>query len=260
MMRIAGQTWIKSDTGDLVPPAVDWLFKRLSDVSNDRNRVREGAFLIHAALLALEHPADTGQRVRGKVRLRTGAVRISDGPTVELERLLATASGGSEKEFMKRWLATSTFVRQLVDPNEDRLTLEKQHGPDGELTGWRRSFDRTGLSTIKAGRLVALVPAAKHALPKIKAALAKVREMSPSDLKTLKSKYVTGTVMTSAEFPTVVRQVYQALTGRVGVSHNPQASSLRDTALVRLCRDIDANFGVSTYKPGRIKKRRIERT
>lgn len=256
-MRRAAQAWIKCEDGDLVPAAVAWLIKRLSVLSDDPNQIKDAAFLIHGALLSLKYAAGTGHRLRGKRRLRAEVVPANVGPTAELERLHATACGGSEREFVKRWVASSAFVRQLVDPNEDRLTaVEKQRGPNGE-PGWGRSFDCTGLTAITVGRLEVMVPTAAHALPKIEAALAMVRKMRPSELKGLKSQFINARITTSADLPAVVRQVYQALTGRAGISYDPETSGLRETALVQLCRDIDAEFGLNTFKPGRIKTPRV---
>jgi hypothetical protein len=239
--------------GHCVPPKVNWLIERLAKESSDKEKIVDGAFLLFAAWLAREHRADNkGHKLLGSRRRRPEKLDASAGPTDELERLQVTARGGSEKEFTRRWLATSGFVRKLVMQMDQPIT-EKQYDQHGKLVGFRRkSIDASGMKLVKAGRFTALIPRANDALPNIQAALATLRSTPPGEIKRIRAKAVE---ITDAQFAGVIREVYEGLTGKVGISYDSSKSRLRDTRLIALWRDIDAELGAATYgKKGRIKK------
>jgi hypothetical protein len=247
-------TWVmSSEAGQRVPPKVKWLIERLAKETSDHEQVVDGAFLIFAAWLAREHRADIkGHRLLGRVRRRAVSSEASDGPTDELKRLLATAKGGSEKEFARRWLATSGFVKKLV-LQMDQPKTEERYDEHGRLVGFRRkSIDAAGMKLVKAGGFTIWIPQAKDAQPKIEDALAKLSSMPPGDIKRLRAKAVE---ITEAQFVEVICDVYTKLTGKVGISYSSIEHGLRDTSLITLWHDIDVEFGTKTFeKISRVRK------
>jgi hypothetical protein len=251
MKRQPAAGWIESEImGELVPPELDYLVKRLKWVNQAAASwlVIEHARKIYTAYqLWRGSPDRYGFKVSGNKRRRVERVRATRGLKDDLKRLQKVALGGSLKEWETAWLGVSGQARSLVAPPAPPI-VERQLDENGKLIGFRRATPafRAKIITIAKNRELALssvVPHPDETLPRVEAALAE-REFS-------REREIDKLVYT---FALRVRDAYAALAGEVGITYDAHRETMVDDRLIALGKDIDRQFGTNLLSVRRLRE------
>lgn len=258
MKRKPKIAWIENATmGELVPPELDLLIKRLSLINSDDTRlVVEHARKIYTAYQLWRWRVDSdGLRITGKKRLHVKRTPAARGLKDDLLRLFKTAAGGSAKEWKAAWFGVSGRARQVVSPPAPPI-VDRQFDEKGKLVGFRRaSLSSRGMKMVNAGSLRAVVPSPEQTMPRIEAALAK------GDFS---SKRVPDKV--TYAFVLRVRDAYFALTGRKGLSYRDMNDNstldpkggFAHAGLVELATHINRQFDITVLSISRLRKKETD--
>ena len=105
--------------GELVPPGLDYLVRRLNLISPSADAVlivEHARKIFTAYQLSRGRPDDHGFKIKGKKRRRAEPLPAARGLKDDLQRLLKAARGGSAKEWQTAWLGVSGKARLIVSP------------------------------------------------------------------------------------------------------------------------------------------------
>lgn len=241
--------------GELVPPELDFLINRLSQINSaEPQLVIEHARKIYTAYsLWRRRPDKLGFIIKGEIKRRAEPVAASRGLKDDLQRLLKAARGGSTKEWETAWLGVSGQARLLVSPmrkpgsekgepppiegSNERAVIG---GRSGTVLFRRSPLDTRKMKLVRAGRFSSVIPTAKSSIPRVESALASDQFSSKREADKLTCVFVVR-----------VRDAYFTLTGRKGITYRPlndnstlnPKGGFKDAALIKLAKDIDGQFG-----------------
>jgi len=272
MKRRSATAWIENEImGELVPPELDYLVKRLSLINPaaDTGTIVEHARKIYTAYQLMRvRPDKRGIKIKGASRSRAEPITAARGLKDDLQRLLKAARGGSAKEWQTAWLGVSGEARALVSPLrapgaakgepppvEGRNERAVIGGRSGTLLFRRSPLNTRNMKVVRAGSFSSVIPSAKDSIPRIAAALAQGKFSSKREADKLTYIYVLR-----------VRDAHRALTGRKGLTYRElnddetfePKGGFADDGLIALAKDIDREFGTKFLTISRLRKKEAE--
>ncbi|WFU19412.1 hypothetical protein [Bradyrhizobium sp. CB3481] len=272
MKRRSAAAWIENEVmGELVPPELDYLVRRLSLINPaaDAALVVEHARKIYTAYqLVRGRPDNRGIKIKGDSRPWAESVTAARGLKDDLHRLLKAARGGSEKEWQTAWLGVSGQARLVASPMRKPGAVKGEPPPvagrnEPAVIGGRSgtfAFRRSPLNTremklVRAEKFSSVIPSAKKCIPNIEAALAEGGFSSRRQADKLTYIYVLR-----------VRDAHLALTGRKGLTYRElnddetfePKGGFADDGLIALAKDIERQFRTKILTISRLRKKEAE--